>query len=44
MSPATADHKSLGLPGPPASPLMYLAAGAHETGLWDLAAGQCHQV
>ena len=23
---------------------MYMAAGAHETGLWDVATGRCHQV
>ncbi|KAK9806003.1 hypothetical protein WJX73_003643 [Symbiochloris irregularis] len=44
MSPALAAPQALGLRQAPAAPLLYVAAGAEEVGLWDIAQGRCHQV
>lgn len=55
MAVATAAPSRLGLaiggggggssPGPPqGSPLVYVAAGHGEVGLWDVASGSCLQV
>lgn len=48
MSLAAAAPSRLGLsPGSlprPGVPLVYVAAGLQEVGLWDVLDGQCHQV
>ena len=51
LAPALAPPAQLGLPPPgPAEagscslPLVYLAAGRDEVGLWDVATGRCRQV
>lgn len=44
LSPAVAPAAALGLRQAPAAPLLYVAAGQEEVGLWDIAQGRCHQV
>ena len=46
LAPAVAPVGHLGLRGggKGSSPLVYIAAGAHEVGLWDIEEGKCHQV
>lgn len=36
LSPSSLPH--------PGVPLLYIAAGLQEVGLWDILDGQCHQV
>ena len=46
LAPAVAPVGNLGLRGGGrgSSPLVYIAAGSHEVGLWDVEEGKCHQV
>lgn len=46
LAPAVAPVGHLGLRGggKGSSPLVYIAAGGHEVGLWDIEEGKCHQV
>lgn len=46
LAPAVAPAGHLGLRGggKGSSPLVYIAAGGHEVGLWDVEEGKCHQV
>ena len=46
LAPAVAPVGHLGLRGggKGSSPLVYVAAGGHEVGLWDIEEGKCHQV
>ena len=44
VAPATAHHSTLGLSAAPAAPLIYMAAGGNEVGLWDAGSGACQQV
>jgi len=46
LAPAVAPVGHLGLRGGGrgSSPLVYIAAGRHEVGLWDVEEGKCHQV
>ena len=46
LAPAVAPVGHLGLSGGGrgSSPLVYIAAGGHEVGLWDVEEGKCHQV
>ena len=46
LAPAIAPVGHLGLRGggKGSSPLVYIAAGGHEIGLWDIEEGNCHQV
>ncbi len=46
LAPAVAPVGHLGLRGGGrgSSPLVYIAAGGHEVGLWDVEEGKCHQV
>lgn len=46
LAPAVAPVGHLGLRGggKGSSPLVYIAAGSHEVGLWDVEEGKCHQV
>ncbi|KAK9817197.1 hypothetical protein WJX72_010933 [[Myrmecia] bisecta] len=45
LAPALAGPARLGVPSAPANcPLVYVAAGPHEVGLWDVEEGKCHQV
>ena len=37
-------HLGLTGGGRGSSPLVYIAAGANEVGLWDIQEGKCHQV
>ena len=40
----SAGHLGLTGGGRGASPLVYVAAGGNEVGLWDIQEGKCHQV
>ena len=46
LAPAVAPVGHLGLRGGGrgSCPLVYIAAGGHEVGLWDVEEGKCHQV
>ena len=46
LAPAVAPVGHLGLRGggKGSSPLVYIAAGGQEVGLWDIEEGKCHQV
>ena len=45
MAPAVAAPRRLGLPRlGTTSPLLYIAAGPSEVGLWDIEHARCHQV
>lgn len=44
MAPALAPPQALGLKQAPAAPVLYVAAGAEEVGLWDIGQGRCCQV
>ena len=46
LAPAVAPLGHLGLRGGGrgSCPLVYIAAGGHEVGLWDVEEGKCHQV
>ena len=45
LSPALCPPARLGLQDSSLStPLVYVASGPHEVGLWDVEQGKCHQV